>query len=313
MTLNKIDLVTGGAGFIGAHLVEGLLAAGRRVRVLDDFSTGQRASLTTLSPAPEIVAGTLAQPEDVDQAVRDVDTVYHLGALASVPLSLEQPALSHAVNLTGTLHVLDAARRMKARRVVIVSSSAVYGNAQGELQRETDPPETLSPYATHKLACEHYAQAFRHSFGLETVCLRFFNIFGPRQRDDSPYSGVIALFAAALAEGRTPIIFGDGQQTRDFTYVADAVQALMKAGSAAEPTNWIYNIGTGQRTTILELFETMRRLLDSKVEVKHGPPRSGEVKHSCADISRARRELGYEPSVSFEEGLRHTLDWYRQR
>ncbi|MGE3804851.1 MAG: NAD-dependent epimerase/dehydratase family protein [Gemmataceae bacterium] len=308
--MSELCLVTGGAGFIGSHLVEGLLASGRRVRVLDDFSTGQQANLATHQV--ETAQGDVGSPADVQRAMADVQMVFHLAALASVPLSLDKPAASHHVNLTGTVHVLDAARRAGATRVVIASSSAVYGNSAGDLQRESDVPETLSPYAASKLAGEYYAQAFTRSFGLQTACVRFFNIFGPRQRDDSPYSGVIALFAAALAAGRTPTIFGDGLQSRDFTFVTDAVQGLIKASEAAGAAG-AYNIGTGQRTTILDLFTTMKRLLGSTIEVQHGPPRAGEVKHSCADISRARRELGFQPAVSFEEGLRRTLDWYRTR
>jgi UDP-glucose 4-epimerase len=308
--MSRLCLVTGGAGFIGSHLVEGLLAAGQRVRVLDDFSTGLEANLA--SPQVEVIRGDVGQAGDVDRAMADVELVYHLAALASVPLSLDKPAESHRVNLTGTVHVLDAARRAGAARVVLASSSAVYGNSTTEIQRESDVPETLSPYAASKLAGEHYAQAFARSFGLSTACVRFFNIFGPRQRDDSPYSGVIALFAAALAAGRQPIIFGDGLQSRDFTFVIDAVQALIKA-SEADGAAGAYNIGTGRRTTVLDLFNSVKKLMGSTLEVKHGPPRAGEVRHSCADIERARRELGYEPTVSFEDGLRRTLDWYRTR
>lgn len=310
-TMSDLYLVTGGAGFIGSHLVEALATRGSRVRVLDDFSTGLRENLAHIRPAPEIVEGDLADPAAVNRAAEGATVVFHLGAVASVQRSIEDPAFSHRVCATGTVHVLDAARRSGVRRVVYAASSSAYGIPVGEVQTEEDPPRPLSPYAAAKLAGEGYAQAFAASYGLETVSLRFFNIFGPRQRADSPYSGVIAIFAAAMAEGRQPIVHGDGLQTRDFTYVTNVVQALLKAAEAPRVSGRTYNVGTGRRVTILDLMTVLNRLLGTNVEPRFGPPRSGDVRHSCADIRRARQELGYEPTVSFEDGLDLTLRWYR--
>jgi UDP-glucose 4-epimerase len=240
------------------------------------------------------------------------EVVFHLGALASVQRSVEAPPESHAICATGTLHVLDAARRHGVRRVVYAASASAYGIPAGEVQSETDPVCPLSPYAAAKPAGEMYAQAFTGSYGLETVRLRFFNIFGPRQRPDSPYSGVISIFTALMAAGKTPVVHGDGLQSRDFTYVGDVVQALLKAADAPGGSGQVYNVGTGRRVTLLDLVATLNRVLGTSLEPGHGPPRAGDVRHSRADISRARRDLGYEPAVSFEEGLRRTVSWYRE-
>jgi UDP-glucose 4-epimerase len=311
--MSKLSLVTGGGGFIGSHLVEALTALGRPVRVFDNFSTGLRANLVTAQPAPEILEGDLADAGAVSRALQGVDVVYHLGALASVQLSVEDPAAVHRVCATGTLHVLDAARRAGVRRVVYAGSASAYGIPTGEVQSEADPIHPLSPYAAAKLAGELYAETFTATYGLETVRLRFFNVFGPRQRDDSPYSGVIALFAGALTSGRTPRIFGDGLQSRDFVYVADVVQALIKAATAPGASGQVYNVGTGRRVSVLDLVAALNRLLGTNVTPQHGPPRAGDIRHSCADISRARRDLGFEPAFSFEQGLERTLRWYRER
>ena len=311
--MSKTYLVTGGAGFIGSHLVEALTAAGGRVRVLDDFSTGLRDNLAPLHPAPEIIDADVADPAAVERATAGVDVVFHLAALASVQRSIEAPADTHRVCATGTLLVLDAARRHGVRRVVYAASSSAYGMPRGEVQTEDDTIQPLSPYAAAKAAGELYCQAFAVSYGLETVRLRFFNIFGPRQRADSPYSGVIALFAAALGEGRVPTVFGDGLQTRDFTYVADVVQALTRAAEAANVSGQVYNIGTGRGVTLLELAAALNHLLGTTVAPRHGPPRVGDVRHSRADISRARRDLGYAPRFSFEEGLAETLRWFQRK
>jgi UDP-glucose 4-epimerase len=247
----------------------------------------------------------------VTRAMADVRLVFHLGALASVQKSVENPANTHRICATGTLHVLDAARRAGVRRVVYAASSSAYGIPAGEVQTEDDPLRPLSPYAAAKLAGELYTQAFSASFGIETVCLRFFNIFGPRQRPDSPYSGVIALFANAMSKGRAPTVHGDGLQTRDFTYVADVVQALTKAAASAGVSGQTFNVGTGRRVTILDLVAALNHLLGTKLTAEHGAPRAGDVRHSCADISRTRRVLGYEPTVAFEDGLQKTLEWMR--
>ena len=310
--MTKPYLVTGGAGFIGSHLVEALTAGGGRVRVLDDFSTGLRDNLTSIRPAPEVIDADVADATAVESATAGVDVVFHLAALASVQRSVEAPADTHRVCADGTLRVLDAARRHGVRRVVYAASSSAYGQPRGDVQTEDDPIEPLSPYAAAKAAGELYCQAFTVSYGLETVRLRFFNIFGPRQRADSPYSGVIALFAAALGEGRTPTIFGDGLQTRDFTYVADVVQALTRAAEAPNVSGRVYNIGAGRGVTLLELSAALNRLLGTNLTPRHDPPRVGDVRHSRADISRARRDLGYEPRFSFEDGLAETLRWYHE-
>jgi nucleoside-diphosphate-sugar epimerase len=309
MTNDEFCLVTGGAGFIGSHLVEALVERGDRVRVLDDLSTGLRENLAHIRPEPEIVEGDLADAAVVDRAVAGCKVVFHLGAVASVQRSIDDPAFSHRVCATGTVHVLDAARRAGVRRVVYAASSSAYGIPAGEVQSEDDPARALSPYAAAKLAGESYAQAFAASYGLETVCLRFFNIFGPRQRADSPYSGVIAIFAAAMQAGRAPTVHGDGGQTRDFTYVANVVQALLKAAAVPGISGKTYNVGTGRGVSILELVDVLNRLLGTDLPPRHTPPRQGDVRHSRADIRRARAELGYQPTVSFEEGLEHTLRW----
>jgi UDP-glucose 4-epimerase len=309
MTLN---LVTGGAGFIGSHLVEALTARGQRVRVLDDLSTGLRTNLDGIHPAPEFVEGDMADIGSVTRAMVDVQVVYHLGALASVQRSVDNPAASHRACATGTLQVLDAARRGGARRVIYAASSSAYGGFSSELgQTEDTPLQPLSPYAAAKLAGELYAQAFSATYGLETVRLRFFNIFGPRQRADSPYSGVIALFIAAMARGQTPVIYGDGLQSRDFTYVGNAVQALIKAAETPGVSGRVYNVGTGSSINVLDLVTALNRLLGIHLVPRHGPPRAGDVRFSCADISRAKGDLGYQPSISFDDGLERTLRWYR--
>jgi UDP-glucose 4-epimerase len=304
-------LVTGGAGFIGSHLVEALTAAGQRVRVLDDLSTGLRANLAGIRPEPELIEGDVADADAVERATNGVAVVYHLAALASVQRSVEKPDDTHRVCATGTLRVLESARRHGVRRVVYAGSASAYGVPAGEVQTEDDPLVPLSPYAAAKLAGEMYLQAFAATYGLETVRLRFFNVFGPRQRADSPYSGVIALFTAALTAGRAPMVFGDGLQTRDFVAVADVAQALMKAAAAPGVSGRVYNVGTGRGVNLLELIAALNKQLGTDVTPRHGPPRAGDVRHSRADIRRARTELGFEPQVTFEDGLARTLHWYR--
>ena len=311
--MSELCLVTGGGGFIGSHLVDGLVAQVRPVRVLDDFSTGLRSHLEHHGGKVEVVEGSLTDPGAVERAVQGATLVFHLGALASVARSVETPLVSHAACATGTLNVLDAARKAGVRRVVYAASSSAYGGSSGEGgQTEDQPVHTLSPYAAAKMAGELYMEAFTATYGLETVRLRFFNIFGPRQRADSPYSGVIALFIAAMSAGRTPTVHGDGLQSRDFTYVANAVQALLKASEAPGASGNVYNVGTGSSITVLDLVRSLNKLLGTNVTPEHGPPRAGDVRFSRADISRTRRDLGYEPDVPFEEGLRRTLKWYQE-
>lgn len=311
--MGGVYLVTGGAGFIGSHLVEALSAQGGVVRVLDNFSTGLRSNLSTVSPAVEIIEADLTDPEAVKRSMAGVEVVYHLGALASVQRSIENPAATHAACVTGTLHVLDAARRTGVRRVVYAASSSAYGGSSSpEGQCEDALPEARSPYAAAKLAGELYLQAFAAAYQLETVRMRFFNVFGPRQRADSPYSGVIALFIAALSEGRTPVIHGDGLQSRDFTYVENVVQALLKSANAPGVSGQVFNVGTGRSITILDLVACLNRLLGRTILPQHAPSRSGDVRYSLANIARARQALGYEPSISFEDGLERTVYWYHQ-
>ncbi len=310
--MSRLCLVTGGGGFIGSHLVDALVARGESVRVLDDFSTGLRSNLEHHGSRIEIIDGSITDPAAVARAVKGARVVFHLGALASVTRSIENPPLSHAACATGTLYVLDEARKAGVKRVVFAASSSAYGGASNESgQKEDQPLCALSPYAAAKLAGEFYMQAFAHAFGLETVRLRFFNIFGPRQRADSPYSGVIAIFAALMSQGKAPTVHGDGLQCRDFTYVANAVQALMKAAEAPGVSGKVFNVGTGRNVTILDLVAALNHLLGVNLKAQHAPPRAGDPKFSLADIARTKAELGYHPDVTFEEGLRRTLEWYR--
>jgi UDP-glucose 4-epimerase len=301
-------LVTGGAGFIGSHLVDSLVASGHDVAVLDDLSTGRADNLRQVQGRVTVLRESVTNPGAVQEAVRGVDTVYHLAALPSVQRSVEAPALTHEVCATGTVHVLDAARRAGVRRVVYAASSSAYGDTPGAVRSEDDPVAPLSPYATAKLAGEHYCRSFTRVYGLETVRLRFFNVFGPRQRSDSPYSGVIALFIAAMSAGRRPLVYGDGNQSRDFTYVANVVQALQKAAVAPGASGRVYNVGNGATTSLLELIDHLNHLLHSRLTPEFGSARAGDVRLSQAVIDRARKDLGYEPTVSFADGLRLTLE-----
>jgi UDP-glucose 4-epimerase len=275
--------------------------------VLDDFSTGLRENLAN-HPHVEIIPASVTDLDTVARAVSDCDVVYHLAALASVARSVEDPLTSHTVCATGTLNVLDAARRAGVRRLVYAGSASAYGGASDPAGQDEDTPlVALSPYAAAKMAGEFYCQAFASTYGLETVRLRFFNVFGSRQRADSPYSGVIAIFAAAIAAGRTPMIHGDGEQSRDFVYVSDVANALKKAATAPGINGHVYNVGTGASVTLLELVAVLNRVLGKTVAPNHGPPRTGDIRHSRAKIGRIRADLGYSPTVSFEDGLRKTV------
>ena len=308
--MGGVAVVTGGAGFIGSHLVDALIARGERVRVLDDLSTGRRENLP---PGVELVQGSVADPAAVAEAVRGAGVVYHLAAMASVARSLEEPLLCHAVCATGTLTVVEAAREAGARRVVYAASSSAYGSASDPAgQDEATPLHPLSPYAAAKLAGEHYLESATASFGLETVRLRFFNIFGPRQRADSPYSGVIAIFTGLLTAGKTPVVHGDGLQSRDFVPVADCVDAILKAGEVPGVGGRVYNVGTGRGVNLLELVAELNRLLGTDAAPAFGPARAGDVRHSLAKVGRIRDELGFEAKLGFAEGLRRTVEWYRQ-
>ena len=308
-----LHLVTGGAGFIGSHLVDALLARGDRVRVLDDFSTGGWDNLADVRDRIEMMEGDITDPSTVRSAIRDVEVVFHQAALASVPRSVANPMATHRVCVDGTLQVLQAARDAKVRRVVYAASSSAYGNSARLPKRESDPTAPLSPYAAAKLAGEHYCAAFSEVYGLETVRLRYFNVFGPRQTPDSPYAAVIPLFIRALTSGQSPTIHGDGEQSRDFTFVADVVRANLLAASAPGVSGRLYNVACGRRTSLLELVALLNELLGTNIAPTHAAPRVGDVKHSLADIERAREELGYRPTTDMKEGLRRCLAWQQAR
>ncbi|MCM3878672.1 MAG: SDR family oxidoreductase [Vicinamibacterales bacterium] len=303
-------LVTGGAGFIGSHLAEELLRRGERVRIVDSLVTGKRHNLAHLSKA-EFLEGDLSDFAVAKAAVEGMDCVLHQAAIPSVPRSVEDPITSNRANITSTLNVLVAARDAKVKRVVYAGSSSAYGNTLVLPKHEEMPTNPLSPYALQKLVGEQYMQMFTALYGLETVTIRYFNVFGPRQDPSSPYSGVISVFTKALVENRPPTIHGDGEQTRDFTYVANVVDGVLRAATAPGVAGAVINVATGGRISLNELFRTLRDLIGSNVQATYAPTRAGDVKDSQADISRARKLLGYEPIVPFQEGLRRTVEWYR--
>jgi UDP-glucose 4-epimerase len=301
-------LVTGGAGFIGSNLVRALLERGDDVRVLDNFSTGSRENLAGLDV--EIVEGELRSYERVHNAVRGVEVVYHLGALGSVPRSVQDPLTSSAVNVEGTLNVLLAARDEQVRRVVFSSSTSVYGTSRELPTTESTPPDPISPYGVAKLAAERYCVAFSRVYeSFETVVLRYFNVFGPRQSPFSQYAAVIPLFVRAIAEGRPVTIHGDGEQSRDFTYVSNVVDATIAAGSATGASGRAFNVAGGAPASVNTVAETIGRILGKPVEREFTPSRAGDIRDSWADLAAAREVLGYEPAVGLEEGLRRTIDF----
>jgi UDP-glucose 4-epimerase len=302
-------LVTGGAGFIGSNLVRALRERGDDVRVLDNFSTGFRANLDGLDGA-EIVEGELRSYERVHNAVRGVELVYHLGALGSVPRSVQDPLTSNAVNVEGTLNVLLAARDEGIRRVVFASSTSVYGTEPPLPTREDERLDPISPYGVAKLAAERYCAAFSRVYeAFETVVLRYFNVYGPRQSPSSQYAAVIPLFIAAIAGGEPVTIYGDGEQSRDFTYVEDAVAATLAAGEADGASGHAFNVAGGRPARVNDVADTISRLLDKPVERKLAPRRPGDIRDSYADITAAREVLGYVPQIQLEEGLRRTIDF----
>jgi nucleoside-diphosphate-sugar epimerase len=303
-------LVTGGAGFIGSHLTEELVRRGERVRVVDNLVTGRKRNLEHLS-GTEFVEGDLSDLHVAKTAVEGIDYVLHQAAIPSVPRSVEDPVTSNRANIDATLNVLVAARDAGVKRVVYAGSSSAYGNTPTLPKQEDMPTNPLSPYALQKLVGEQYMQLFTHLYGLETVTIRYFNVFGPRQDPSSPYSGVISVFARALLENRTPTIHGDGEQTRDFTYVANVVDGVLRAVSAPGTSGQVVNVATGSRISLNRLFDVMRMLTGSTITARYGPPRPGDVRDSLADISRARSLLGYQPIVTFEDGIARTVAWYR--
>jgi nucleoside-diphosphate-sugar epimerase len=303
-------LVTGGAGFIGSHLAEELERRGERVRVADSLITGHRRNLAHLRSV-EFVEGDLADLEVARTAVDGVDYVLHQAAIPSVPRSVSDPITSNRANIDATLNVLVAARDAGVKRLVYAGSSSAYGDTPTLPKREDMPTDPLSPYALQKFVGEQYLRLFTRLYGLETVTIRYFNVFGPRQDPSSAYSGVISLFAMRMLEGRAPTIQGDGGQTRDFTYVANVVDGVLRACTAPGASGEVINVAVGGRISINDLCATMATVLGSTVKPEYTPPRAGDVRDSQADITRARTLLGYEPLVSFEEGLRRTLEWYK--
>jgi UDP-glucose 4-epimerase len=309
-------LVTGGAGFIGSRLVERLLRDGARVRVLDNFSTGRRANLALapdLRRRLEVVRGDITDLATVARAARGARVVFHQAAMRSVPRSVKDPLGANHNNVTGTLHVLEGARRARVRRVVYASSSSVYGDRPDLPQTEDQPPAPISPYAVSKTADELYARVWHRLFGVETVGLRYFNVFGPRQDPRSEYAAVIPRFITGALTGRSLEVHGDGTQSRDFTYIDNVVEANVLAAQAPAAAGEVFNVGCGTRTSLVEIITALERLLGRRLARRHTPARAGDVPHTLADITKAKRLLGYSPLVDFDEGLRRTLEHCRAR
>jgi nucleoside-diphosphate-sugar epimerase len=306
-------LVTGGAGFIGSHLVEALVERGETVRVVDNFATGSRTNLAHLQGRFELLERNIMHPEELRGAFDGVDYVLHHAAIPSVPRSVADPLLVHQACATGTLNVLIAARDAHVKRVVYAASSSAYGDIEGQYKIENLAPRPLSPYAVAKLTGEQYCQVFYSVYGLETVALRYFNVFGPRQDPSSPYSAVIPLFLTAMMENRRPTIYGDGQQSRDFTFIENVILGNLLAcqASSKQVAGQVMNLACGDSISLLDLINSINKLLGSSIQPVFTEARVGDVKHSCADISRARQSLGYAPKVSFEEGLAKTYAWFQ--
>jgi UDP-glucose 4-epimerase len=309
----KRALVTGGAGFIGSHLVDGLLARGYQVRVLDNFATGRRENLARMLDQIDLLEGDVRNLTTVHTAMRKVDVVFHQAALPSVSRSVANPLESNEVNITGTLNVLVAARDAGVKRVVYAASSSAYGNTQVLPKVETMPADPLSPYAISKLAGEMYMRAFAQLYGISTVSLRYFNVFGPRQDPNTQYAGVIAKFVTCALQGKSYPVHGDGEQSRDFTYVENAVQANVLAAETQIEGAPVLNIAFGARTTLNQLIAMLNELTGQNLAAQYGAERAGDVRHSHADIARARQLLNYAPAVDMREGLRRTLEWYRKQ
>ncbi|MBA3868593.1 MAG: SDR family oxidoreductase [Anaerolineae bacterium] len=309
--MTKTYVVTGGAGFIGSHIAERLLNEGHTVRIVDNLLTGKQANLDLLKGKVELHHVSITDLTALHPIFEGVDTVFHHAALASVPLSIDNPLLSHEHNATGTLNVLVAARDTGVRRVVYAASSAAYGNNESEQQVETAAPKPLSPYGVSKLAGEYYCQSFAQVYKLETVCLRYFNVFGARQDPTSQYAAVIPLFITSMIDGKAPMIFGDGLQSRDFCYVENVVHGNLLAADAPAANGESINIATGKRVNLLDLVGQINTQLGTQIEPIHMEGRVGDVKHSRADITKAQTLLAYEPVVDFESGLKRTIEWYQ--
>jgi nucleoside-diphosphate-sugar epimerase len=308
-----VYVVTGGGGFIGSHIVENLVRQRNTVvKVIDDFSTGKRENVEAFKNDVEIIEADIADTKNLAQFLKGADYVIHQAAIPSVPKSILDPLKSHNANVNGTLNLLLACRDAGVRRVVYASSSSLYGDSPTLPKREGMMPNPLSPYGAQKLFAEMYCQVFTKAYGLETVSLRYFNVFGPRQDSTSQYSGVLALFIPAVLQGRRPTIYGDGLQSRDFTYVQNVVEANLLACKVPGVGGQVFNVACGDRITVNSMLHQINKIVGVDISPVYAEPRSGDIKHSQADITRAREHLGYEPKVSFEEGLRATVEWYRK-
>jgi len=311
--LSGIVLVTGGAGFIGSHLVAALAEGGARVRVIDDLSTGHRENLEEIDGPFDFIHASLVDEEATRRALEDVELVFHEAAIPSVPRSVANPAETHVACVDATFSLLAHARERGVRRVVYAASSSAYGDQPQLPKEEGMRPDPLSPYAVAKLVGEYYCQVFTRNYNLETVSLRYFNVFGERQDPGSQYSGVISRFISALLTGEQPVIYGDGEQSRDFTYIANVVDANMRAAQTTKGVGEIINVANGRRITLNELLDTLRTITgNTDLSARYETERVGDVRHSLADITRARALLGYEPQVGLEDGLRRTIEWYKQ-
>ena len=312
MALKGIALVTGGAGFIGSHIAAGLMAEGARVRVLDDLSTGHRENIDEIGGDLEFIEGSVADEQLLDKVLEDVEVVFHEAAIPSVPRSVEAPRQTHIASVDGTFSLLVAARDRKVRRVVYAASSSAYGDQPTLPKAEQMLPDPLSPYAVAKLVGEYYCQVFTRVYGLETVSLRYFNVFGPRQDPGSQYSGVVSRFISMLLSNEQPVIYGDGEQSRDFTYIDNVVSANLKAASAKDASGKVINVANGERITLNQLLNELKELTGRQdVTAEYREPRVGDVRHSLADITLAQQFLGYESIVGLREGLQRTIDWWK--
>jgi len=312
MALSGIVVVTGGAGFIGSHIAGSIAASGAKVRIVDDLSTGHRENIDELSGDIEFIEGSVASLPLITRVLDGAEVVFHEAAIPSVPRSVENPTQSHIASVDGTFNLLLAAREQKVRRVVYAASSSAYGDQPTLPKVEDMSPDPLSPYAVAKLVGEYYCQVFTSVYGLETVSLRYFNVFGPRQDPGSQYSGVVSRFISSLCSNENPVIFGDGEQSRDFTYIDNVVAANLKAASTTKGIGKVINVATGDRVTLNQLLAELKDLIGKPdVEVDYREPRVGDVRHSLADTTRARELLDYEPTVGLREGLKRTIDWWK--
>jgi nucleoside-diphosphate-sugar epimerase len=306
----KSALITGGAGFIGSNIAQRLLEMGVNIRVLDNLSTGHEKNLVDIVDDVDLINGDICDPDALDQAMKGRDVVFHQAALPSVPRSVADPMGSHESGTTGTLQVLMAAQRAGVHRVVYASSSSVYGDTPELPKHEGMIPNPLSPYAVSKITGEYYCKVFSRLFGLETVCFRYFNVFGPRQDPTSEYAAVIPKFIQSMADGKQPLIHGDGLQSRDFTYVANVVEGNIRAATTPDIGGEVFNLACGERFTLLDLVAEINGILGTSIDPILGEPRPGDIKHSLADISKARERLGFQPVIHFADGLRTTADWF---